>query len=99
MLNQFTPTTFDTVLASFDNITNVTQESRDAFLKIVKLKDIISEWIWYMLTASIVISTSSSVLANSECTKDENEYVLSRNIAMANTNEPKEMPKMYTITE
>ena len=52
-----------------------------------------------MLTASIVISTSSSVLANSECTKDENEYVLSRNIAMANTNEPKEMPKMYTITE
>ena len=99
MLNQFTPTTFDTVLASFDNITNVTQESKDAFFKIVKLKDIVSEWIWYMLTASIAISTSSSVLANSECTKDENEYVLSRNIAMANTIEPKQIPKMYTITE
>lgn len=101
LINQFTPTNFDAMLASFSKITVVTPEKRNAFLQIVKLKDAVSEWIWYLLTASIVISTSSSMIMNGECTKSADDYVLAHNIAMADSNQlPTSMqPTMYSITE
>jgi hypothetical protein len=98
LLNQFTPTNFDTVLDSFKEDMDVTDEKRQAFFKIVNLKDTISEWIWYLLTASVVISTSYSMMMKGECTKTADEYVLSHQVAMAET-KPVVTPRVYTITE
>ena len=98
LINQFTPLNFDTVLASLQNELAVTDAKREAFRKIVKLKDVIAEWIWYLLTASVVVSTSYTMMMNSECTKSPDEYVLSHNIAMAETTEETPM-STYTITD
>lgn len=98
LINQFTPLNFDTVLQSLQNELAVTEDKKEAFRKIVKLKDVISEWIWYLLTASVVISTSYTMMMNAECTKSPDEYVLSHNIAMAETTE-EEPVTMYTVTE
>ena len=98
LLNQFTPTNFDAVLESFKEDMEVTDEKRQAFLKIVQLKDTVSEWIWYLLTASVVISTSYSMMMQGECTKSAKEYVLSHQVAMAETT-PVVTPRVYTVTE
>jgi hypothetical protein len=98
LLNQFTTSNFDTVLASFREDMEYTEESKQAFFKIVRLKDLVSEWIWYLLTASVVISTSYTMLMNGECTKSVDDYVLSHQVAMADTTEPAPLP-LYTVTE
>ena len=98
LLNQFTTSNFDTVLASFSTDMEYTEESKQAFFKIVRLKDLVSEWIWYLLTASVVISTSYTMLMNGECTKTVDDYVLSHQVAMADTTEPTPLP-LYTVTE
>jgi hypothetical protein len=98
LLNQFTTSNFDTVLASFSEDMAYTEEKREAFLKVVRLKELISEWIWYLLTASVVISTSYTMMMNGECTKTVDDYVLSHQVAMADTTESEPLP-LYTITE
>ena len=98
LLNQFTPTNFEMVLDSFKEDMEPTDATKQAFFKVVQLKDLISEWIWYLLTASVVISTSYTMLMNSQCTKTVDDYVLSHQVAMADTTETEPLP-MYTITE
>jgi hypothetical protein len=98
LINQFTPLNFDVVLEGFKNELVITEENKENFRKIVKLKDVVAEWIWYLLTASVVISTSYTMMMNAECTKSADEYVLSHNIAMAETQEDTPV-SMYTITE
>jgi len=98
LINQFTPLNFDVVLDGFKNELAITEENKENFRKIVKLKDVVAEWIWYLLTASVVISTSYTMMMNAECTKSADEYVLSHNIAMAETQEDTPV-SMYTITE
>jgi hypothetical protein len=99
LLNQFTPTNFDTVLESFSADMAYTDESKQALLKVVQLKDIVAEWIWYLLTASVVISTSYTMMMNGQCTKSADDYVLSHQVAMADTKDPAPAPTVYTITE
>jgi hypothetical protein len=40
--------------------------------EILELKDLISLWVWYMLTALITISTSYTLIMNNSCSKDTN---------------------------
>jgi hypothetical protein len=98
LLNQFNPTNFETALASFKEDMQYTDATKEAFLKVVQLKDLVSEWIWYLLTASVVISTSYTMMMRGECTKSADEYVLSHQVAMAQTKDTVPLP-MYTITE
>jgi hypothetical protein len=101
LINTFTPLNFNDKLQSIVKITNQPDETKiNAFRNIIKLKDCIAEWMWYLLTASIVISTSYTTLMNSECTKTADEYVLSHNIAMADSNQLN-IPDVttYTINE
>jgi len=101
LINTFTPLNFQETLTSIVKITNHPDETKiNTFRKIVKLKDCVAEWIWYLLTASIVISTSYTMLMNTECTKTAEEYVLAHNIAMADSNQTTTQdPTVYTVTE
>jgi hypothetical protein len=100
LINTFTPLNFNETLHSITKITNQPDETKiDAFRKIVKLKDCVAEWMWYLLTASIVISTSYTMMMNTECTKTADEYVMAHNIAMADSNQPTTDPTLYTVTE
>ena len=75
-----------------NNVTKIAE-----FKQFVKLKEIVSEWIWYMLTASITISISYNSLITSKCNKTTSQYIDSHNNALAETT-PEVTPSVYTIT-
>ncbi len=101
LINKFTLVNFDTTLATLQEgkiiPTPVDELKKNAFRDIVKLKELISEWIWYILTSSIVISVSYNSLMASKCNKSASQYIDSHNNALAET-EVKEEPEVYTIT-
>jgi hypothetical protein len=94
LINQFTPTNFDEKLKEY----GINSANTDSFRKIVLLKDIVSHWVWYLLTASVVISTSYNIMMNTECTKSVDDYVLAHNIAITDAKE-KTPAKLYSVTE
>jgi hypothetical protein len=99
IVNRFTMLNFDATIQTLSHIVDTNNlEKIAAFKQFVKLKEIISEWIWYMLTSSITISVSYNSLITSKCNKTAAQYIDSTNNAMAQT-VPKEKPAVYTITE
>lgn len=97
MLNQFTTSNFDEVYASLKDVLQ-DSEKKEVLRNIVRLKDLVSEWIWYLLGGSVAISSSYSILMKSECTDSPDKYIQSHQIAMA-TEEEKIEPTVYTLTE
>ena len=69
------------------------------FKQIIYLKDLVSEWIWFLLTASVVTSTSSYMIANSVCTKSLDDYHNAHTVAMTTPEEEPAEPRVYTSTE
>jgi len=101
LINQFTTLHFDETLQKYSNDFQPRASIPDqmnAFYNIIKLKEHVSEWIWYILTASVVISSSYTMIMNTPCTKSVDDYVTSHSIAMAET-KPSEPEKLYNITE
>ena len=97
MLNQFTTSNFDEVYASLKDVLQ-DNEKKEVLRNIVRLKDLVSEWIWYLLGGSVAISSSYSILMKAECTDSPDKYIQSHQIAMA-TEEEKIEPTVYTLTE
>ena len=98
LLNQFTTTNFETMFQSMKEVMVDDEVKKAALLQVVRLKEIISEWIWFLLAGSVAISSSYTILMNTECTKSVDDYLLQHNIARAETQE-KVAPKLYTITD
>ena len=100
LINKFTIENFDTTIEKLGHIIDTTKIEQIAnFKQFVKMKERISEWIWYLLTACITVSVSYNNLVSSKCTKTASQYIENHNNAMADTGEPKEDKKVYTITE
>jgi len=97
LLNQFTTTNFETMFQSMKEVMVDDAVKKEALLQVIRLKEIISEWIWFLLAASVSISSSYTILMNTECTKSAEEYVLQHNISMAEKEE-KVTPTLYTVT-
>ncbi len=98
LVNRFTMINFDATIASLSHIIDINNVTKIAeFKQFVKLKEIVSEWIWYMLTASVTISISYNSVVSSKCYKTTSQYVESHNNALAETT-PEEKPAVYTIT-
>ncbi len=98
LLNQFTTTNFETMYASMKEIFIADEVKKQALFNVIRLKEIVSEWIWFLLAGSIAISSSYTILMNTECTKSSEDYVLQHNVAMAETEETTE-PTLYTVTD
>ncbi len=99
LVNKFTMVNFDKTIDTLSHIIDKTNVAKIAdFKKYVKLKELISEWIWYVLTASITISVSYNSLITSKCNKTTDQYIESHNNAMAQTT-TEEKPAVYTVTE
>ena len=98
LLNQFTTTNFETMFQSMKEVMVDDAVKKEALFQVIRLKEIISEWIWFLLAGSVAISSSYTILMNTECTKSEEDYLLQQNIAMAETTE-KPAPKLYTVTD
>lgn len=98
IVNRFTMVNFEQTIQTLSHIIDVQNTSKIAnFKQFIKLKEIVSEWIWYVLAASITISISYNSLITSKCIKTTNQYVDSHNNAMAETT-PEPTPAIYSIT-
>ena len=101
LINKFTLDNFETTIKTLQegNLLPIPLDEikKNAFRDVVKLKELISEWIWYILTSSIVISVSYNSLIRSKCNKSASQYIDSRNNALAETTTEK-TPDIYTIT-
>ena len=98
LVNRFTMVNFDKTIQTLSHIIDTSNPSKIAdFKQFIKLKEIVSEWIWYILTASITISVSYNSLITSKCVKTTAQYVDSHNNALAETT-PEPTPDVYTIT-
>ncbi len=95
LVNRFTVENFDATVITLKEIMVDSPNLQD-FKQFIVLKELISEWIWYLLTASVVISMSYNSIMSNTCTKTADQYVDSHNQAMAQTTE-KVTPSVYTI--
>jgi hypothetical protein len=98
IINKFSMYNFETTYTSLSSILNETSEHKEEFKQCIRLKECVSEWIWYLLTASIATSISYNTLTSSKCKKTTAQYINNHNTALAET-EPVETPTEYTITE
>jgi hypothetical protein len=98
LLNQFSPERFDQVLASLSHVLTSDVVKIDRLRKIVRLKDLVSEWIWLILGASVATSTSYTMMMRMECTASPDDMVTAHSVAMAKTVETEEETQ-YVITE
>jgi hypothetical protein len=99
LINKFTLYNFDDTLKSINHLIVQDPVKINDFKNIVKLKELISEWIWYLLTSSVVISVSYNSIMSSKCVKSASQYIDSHNNAMAETSPENPTPDVYTITE
>ena len=98
LLNQFTTTNFEIMFDSMKEVFVQDDVKKQALFQVIRLKEIVSEWIWFLLSGSVAISSSYTILMNTECTKSAEDYVLQHNVAMAETEEAKEQT-LYTVTD
>lgn len=98
LLNQFTTTNFESMFDSMKEVFVQDDVKKQALFQVIRLKELVSEWIWFLLSGSVAISSSYTILMNTECTKSAEDYVLQHNVAMAETEEAKEQT-LYTVTD
>jgi hypothetical protein len=67
LLVNFSTVTFDTTLAALKRDYTINEEKVGAFRKIVLLKDLMSELIWFMLVGSIAITLSFTTMSAYKC--------------------------------
>ena len=67
LLVNFSTYTFDTTLAALRRDSPIAEDKVAAFRKIVLLKDLISELIWYMLVGSVAITLSYTSMSGYKC--------------------------------
>lgn len=99
LVNRFTLENFDATVVKLSHLIDPTKTKEiQAFKQFVKMKDIIAEWIWYLLTASVAISISYNTLMFNKCTKTKEQYTETHNNAVANTQEEVK-PAVYNVSE
>jgi len=68
LINEVTPETFDTFWVRMKPLFRKNADkSRDQFEKLVNLKDLVSEFVWYLLTGVLVCSMSYNSILNQGC--------------------------------
>lgn len=104
LINQFTPTNFDTALEKISKILDKSNEEYEELVEKlrfrVQIKDYVSQFIWLLLTGLLTISISNMGILSSECVKTPDEIeqdVLQYEQELERQREDK--PKVYKIRE
>lgn len=70
LINQFTPNNFNDALQKLRPLLNKNNiELEKQLYRLVKIKDNVSEYIWYMLTGVLTVSMTNIGLVSSKCNK------------------------------
>ena len=71
LINEVTPGTFDTFWERMKPLFNdgvaENTEIKNRFLKLIKLKDMVAEGIWYLLTGGLITSVSHTYIVTADC--------------------------------
>ena len=73
LINEVTPENFDNFwkdtepIRSEESKTGEDNKLKDKFMNLIKLKDIVGEYVWYMLTGSLVIAVGYNYIIASTC--------------------------------
>lgn len=77
LINEITTSNFDTFWNNMVNggifNTYVTEEQKQKLYSLVKLKEIVSEFTWYILIGVLITTTSYNYILNTDCNKSVDE--------------------------
>lgn len=102
LINEITQSNFDTFwsrMSSAGLFKKNADEFKDRLRYLVRVKDMVAEFIWYLLTGGLVTSVSYNYMVNSDCTKSVDELETNVNatqVKMAETAEKAKDQKVYT---
>lgn len=106
LINEITPRNFDNfweTMKSGGLFKSDADVHKMALRKLVRLKDIVSEFIWFVLAGSLVASISFNYMVNKTCTLSADE--IKKNVEKADTKKAKEAkedkkpPRVYSTYE
>lgn len=107
LINQFTPNNFNDALQKLRPLLNKNNiELEKQLYRLVKIKDNVSEYIWYMLTGVLTVSMTNIGLVSSKCNKsvaqlkqESEEYKKQLQANNANNANNVNKKKIYNIRE
>lgn len=81
IINEINPINFNSAISKLQPLFNtgsqIYNENIEKLKKLVLLKDYISQFIWYILTGSLVLSMSNMGMVASKCNKDPEQLISS----------------------
>jgi hypothetical protein len=101
LINQITPGNFDNFWLSMSNLfkDKNNTELKNKLKELVTIKDLVSEFIWYILTGLIATSVSYNYIVNSNCNPSLQEIENKQKKWDKEKNKDKEKGKTYYNTE
>jgi len=97
LINEITQENFDTFWSRMSGaglFKKGADEFKDRLRYLVRVKDIVAEFIWYVLTGGLVTSVSYNYMVNSECTRTVDELETNASASQSTITETKEQ-KIY----
>jgi hypothetical protein len=105
IINEITPTNFEDFLSKMQTsgmlLEKVSDEAKERLFKLVRLKDIVSEFVWYLLAGILISSITFSYISNSKC-KRSAEYMKQQHDEWkknANKGEKKKKEQVYYVRD
>lgn len=104
LINEFTPSNYEDLYVK--NLgegifTSDAKKYKTQFLNMVRLKDYVAEFVWYILTGGLIIAISYNSMSSAKCFKDAETMKKEHKKweADKNTEENEEEPKKYIVRD
>ncbi len=105
MINEITPANFGDFWTNMQTSgmlsKSVTPDAKNALYKLVRMKDIVAEFVWYLLAGVLISSITFSYISNSKC-KRSAEYMKQQHEEWkkdADKDEKKKKEKVYYVRD
>ena len=105
MINEITPANFDDFWSKMQTSgmlsKSFTPEAKNRLYKLVRMKDIVAEFVWYLLAGVLISSITFSYISNSKC-KRSAEYMKQQHEEWkkdADKDEKKKKEKVYYVRD
>lgn len=105
MINEITPANFENFWSKMQSSgmlsASVTPDAKNALFKLVRMKDIVAEFVWYLLAGVLISSITFSYISNSKC-KRSAEFMKQQHDEWkknADKDEKKKKDKVYYVRD
>jgi hypothetical protein len=105
MINEITPANFEDFWTNMQKyhmlLEKVPSDAKERLYKLVRMKDIVAEFVWYLLAGVLISSITFSYISNSKC-KRSAEYMKQQHEEWkkdADKDEKKKKEKVYYVRD